>query len=260
MWSLRREVGLAPEILEGDAVRRSQPELGPSTQLLAVLRHHGYVRSPGRYVKDLAAHFLDRGGVFRKTPVRRIDLSGGRVRSVDTEDGEIPCETVIVAAGVWSGELLRTIGLKIPVQSERGYHLLFKKPSIQLEHPIMVATGKFAATPMEDGLRCAGGGGIRRPRTTAFGCTARLHPPQDKGSVSQSEMGTRRTVVRPPPRAHRQFAADRRGRFDSRVHGFRPPSHRSDRRPQNRKNCGQTFNREVIPVWMRLCSAPNRFR
>lgn len=170
VWSLRREAGQTPEIVEGDAVREAQPELGPGTQLLAVLRNHGYVRSPGRYVKDLAAHFLDRGGVFRKTQVRGIGLSGGRVRSVDTEDGGISCGTAVVAAGVWSGDLLRTIGLKIPVQSERGYHLLFKNPSIELSCPIMVAAGKFAATPMEDGIRSAGVlefGGLGQPPSAA---------------------------------------------------------------------------------------------
>ena len=170
VWSLRREAGLTPEIFEGDAVREAQPELGPGTQLLAVLRRHGYVRSPSRYVKDLAAHFLDRGGAFRKTAVRGIGLGGGRVRSVDTEDGNIACETAVVAAGVWSGDLLRTIGLKIPVQSERGYHLLFKNPSIGLTDPIMVAAGKFVATPMEDGIRCAGVlefGGLGQPSSAA---------------------------------------------------------------------------------------------
>ncbi len=170
VWSLRREAGLTPEIVEGGAVREVQPALGPRTQLLAVLRNHGYVRSPSRYVKDLAAHFIDQGGAFRKTQVRRIGLSGGRVRSVDTDYGGIACETAVIAAGVWSGDLLQSIGLKIPVQSERGYHLHFKNPSFEFAGPIMVAAGKFVATPMEDGIRCAGVlefGGLGQPPSTA---------------------------------------------------------------------------------------------
>ncbi|MEK9722722.1 MAG: FAD-dependent oxidoreductase, partial [Rhodospirillaceae bacterium] len=64
--------------------------------------------------------------------------------------------TVVVAAGAWSARLLKTIGLDIPLESERGYHIELKKASKQPSGALMVADGKFVATPMGDDLRLAG--------------------------------------------------------------------------------------------------------
>ena len=44
----------------------------------------------------------------------------------------------------------------MPLETERGYHLLLRNPSLRLPCPVMIAAGKFVATPMADGLRCAG--------------------------------------------------------------------------------------------------------
>ena len=44
----------------------------------------------------------------------------------------------------------------IPLEAERGYHLLFEKPSELPRNPMIITTGKFGVTPMETGLRCAG--------------------------------------------------------------------------------------------------------
>jgi len=62
----------------------------------------------------------------------------------------------VLATGVWSKPLARKLGLNVPLESERGYHIVFKDPSIKLCSTYMIATGKFVATPMADGLRCAG--------------------------------------------------------------------------------------------------------
>ena len=170
VWSLRREAGLVPEEVEGGALHEAEPSLGPGVKFLALLRNHGFVRNPGQYVKDLAASFAACGGEIRKSRVSGLDLAGGRLRAVVTEGGEIECNAAVVAAGIWSRGLLRTVGLRIPVQSERGYHILFRNPSVCPRNPVMVASGKFVATPMEDGLRCAGVlefGGFGQPPSAA---------------------------------------------------------------------------------------------
>ncbi len=170
VWSLRREAGLAPEEIEGDAVTGIEPALGPGIRFLALLRNHGLVRNPGQYVKDLASGFADAGGRFKKIRVSGLDLAGGRLRAVITDDGEIECDAAVVAAGVWSRGLLRKTGISIPMQSERGYHINFRNPSVQPRDPVMVAAGKFVASPMENGLRCAGileFGGLGQPPSPA---------------------------------------------------------------------------------------------
>ena len=51
---------------------------------------------------------------------------------------------------------MKTLGLKVPLETERGYHVLFENPSELPKNPMMITKGKFGVNPMETGLRCAG--------------------------------------------------------------------------------------------------------
>jgi sarcosine oxidase subunit beta len=54
--------------------------------------------------------------VLTRCRVTGIDLSDGTVRGVSTERGTVETGVVVCAAGVWSPELARTVGLELPVQ------------------------------------------------------------------------------------------------------------------------------------------------
>ena len=156
VWDLRREHGFIPTLIEGDEVHKKEPALSPDIKLLAVLKDHGHIRSPGQYVKSLAEVFQDAGGTFQQASVSDIELVDDSVKSVVTDQGAIECDSVVLAMGVWSGPIATKLGLKIPMEAERGYHVIFKNPSQQVSCPTMITYGKFVATPMYDGMRCAG--------------------------------------------------------------------------------------------------------
>lgn len=156
VWSLREKAGFIPELIEGDAVREFEPAFDHTTNLLAVMHQHGFILDPGAYVAELASNFAEMGGHLVTAEVRDFDLSGGKVRAVLTDDGPIDCDKAILSTGVWSKPLMVKLGLKVPLETERGYHINFENPSITLRAPVMVASGKFVATPMSKGLRCAG--------------------------------------------------------------------------------------------------------
>ncbi|MGF2529619.1 NAD(P)/FAD-dependent oxidoreductase, partial [Ralstonia pseudosolanacearum] len=60
-------------------------------------------------------------------------------------------------AGAWSMRLgARLTGVRIPLDTERGYHAMLRAPTVQPSRPVMDCERKFIATPMEDGLRIAG--------------------------------------------------------------------------------------------------------
>ena len=62
----------------------------------------------------------------------------------------------MIAAGVWSSKLLEPFKIKIPLESERGYHLVCKNPGIKINHSIMDADRKCVASLMDNGVRIAG--------------------------------------------------------------------------------------------------------
>ncbi|WP_136660127.1 FAD-binding oxidoreductase [Nitratireductor sp. XY-223] len=155
-WQLRRVAGFEPDILEGEAVHEYEPAFGPAVGLLAVMRDHGYITDPGGYVAALAETFAEMGGRVVTAEVTDFDLVGGTVQAVLTDQGRFDCDHVVLSAGIWSKPLAAKLGLNVPLESERGYHIVFKEPVSAPKSPTMVAAGKFVATPMEAGLRCAG--------------------------------------------------------------------------------------------------------
>lgn len=157
VWNLRRENGFEPQILEGGLVQEKEPALGKGIGLLAVMRDgHGHVRSPGGYVKSLAEVFQGMGGRIVQAEVKDLELQADRLQAVQTTEGRFACDTAVLATGVWSGPLARKLGIRVPMESERGYHVIFRDPSQNVSVPTMIASGKFVATPMEEGMRCAG--------------------------------------------------------------------------------------------------------
>ena len=173
-WSLRKQNGFDWDELEGEDFRAYDPGFAPHLTFAARLGEHGMIADPGRYVKDLAAHFEAQGGrllIAEVTDVARADgrVSGVRL-SADGRDETLDCDAVVTATGVWSGPLAAKLGVKVPLESERGYHLELWEPSITPRSPVMVASGKFVATPMDGRLRVAGlveFGGLKAPPTPA---------------------------------------------------------------------------------------------
>ena len=156
VWGLRKEAGFEPDLIEGDGVHDYDPAFGSAVGLLARMTDHGFVRDPGGYVQSLARLFEHEGGRVKRSEVRDIRLSDGRVTGIETESGLEECNAVVLTTGVWSKPLARKLGLSVPLETERGYHIVFKDPSFRLRAPAMVASGKFVATSMDGGLRCAG--------------------------------------------------------------------------------------------------------
>ncbi|MGO4910003.1 NAD(P)/FAD-dependent oxidoreductase [Pseudorhodobacter sp. W20_MBD10_FR17] len=155
-WMLRKTAGFEPEVIEEGAVQEFEPNLSPDLKLLAVMRDHAYVSDPGSYIVALAQEAEKLGAKFVQSEVTDFTFEDGRVSEVITKDCTLTCSEVILATGVWSGLLAKKLGIKVPLETERGYHIEFRDPLNGPRSPLMVTTGKFVATPMKNGLRCAG--------------------------------------------------------------------------------------------------------
>ncbi len=153
-WGLRRDHGITwEELAQPNAY---DPAISPDLGFAVKMPDHGRIADPGQYVKDLAAHFEQLGGRCIKAEVQGIAHENGAVTGLRAGGELIACTTCVLAAGIWSGPLAKTLGLNVPLESERGYHLELWEPSLMPRSPMMIAGGKFVATPMEGRLRLAG--------------------------------------------------------------------------------------------------------
>jgi len=155
-WRLRRERGVAIEELDDAGVKRLLPQLTRNYEAGLYLPEQGYVANPERLTKAIAAQFQRDGGVILQREVRDIEISPEGPRALVTDAGTIPVETLIVCAGSHSNEFTSKLGDSLPLEAERGYHVMYSDPRVTLPMPVFMPEHKFFITPMETGLRIAG--------------------------------------------------------------------------------------------------------
>jgi D-amino-acid dehydrogenase len=155
-WKLRNDNGIGYTVLEGDALRQQEPALSSDYRLGVFLPNNGHTINPNRFVATLAAAFLRDGGQIRRAAALDFDIEDGRLKAVRTDQGAVPADRGVVAAGAFSWPLAHLLGDTIPLDTERGYHIVVKEPGLMPRVPVLDTVAKFVATPMEMGLRLAG--------------------------------------------------------------------------------------------------------
>jgi D-amino-acid dehydrogenase len=155
-WKLRRDNGIDFEVLENDALWLREPALSRSYRVGVFLRDNGHTVNPNRFVTSLAEAFQRDGGAIVHIAARGLEFEDGRLCGVRTDSGIVPCDAAIIAAGAHSKFFTKQLGDRIPLDTERGYHIVAPRMEITPSVPVMDTSGKFVATPMEGGLRIAG--------------------------------------------------------------------------------------------------------
>lgn len=153
---LRRGAGGDLDRVDGEELRQIEPALSEDFEAAIVIKGQARAMSPGRLGQVLSEKFRMQGGEFLRATVQSIGPleQGGWSCATDRGCYEVP--KLVLAMGVWSAELLKPLGVRIPLQSERGYHINFSTPGITLNNSVMDVDNKFVASTMEQGLRVAG--------------------------------------------------------------------------------------------------------
>ena len=155
-WRMRAERDVPLEVVNEGELHEIEPALSSDYKAAVLMKDQARALSPGDIGKVLAEKALSMGATFRQVGVDRIQPTGDGGWLLHTAQGEISAEKLVVAAGVWSARLLAPLGIKLPLEAERGYHLILKDPGITLNNSIMDTEGKFVVSTMSTGVRCAG--------------------------------------------------------------------------------------------------------
>ena len=151
---LRRSRGVRLEELDEGTIRQLVPGLRPGPVWGVMQPDCEHTLDPYRLTMTLAQAFLAQGGTIRRGDVRTGVTPDGKAQ-IATNDGPIPFDALVIAAGAWSRTLLRGLGDDAPLDTERGYHVMMEN-NIDLRIPLLSADYKFSLTPMTDGIRLGG--------------------------------------------------------------------------------------------------------
>lgn len=126
--ALEREIlrghGVAFDVLDSDALREREPALVRRYARAMLLTETGSVREPGRLIEACEALFAQTGGRRVRGSVTSLVPLEERW-SIAHEGGALRAKQVILAAGVASGELAKSLGYRFAMAAERGYHRHF---------------------------------------------------------------------------------------------------------------------------------------
>jgi len=155
-WALRRENGVEVDEFDADELRQLEPSLSREYVRGLLVRENGHTSNPLGLVARLVELFRRQGGEIVAARALGFRLDGRRLSAISTDRGEQPADAAVLCAGAYSKPLAAALGDKVPLETERGYHLMIRDPEIMPRIPTADADGKFVATPMDTGLRFAG--------------------------------------------------------------------------------------------------------
>ncbi|MHA7851887.1 NAD(P)/FAD-dependent oxidoreductase [Roseovarius sp.] len=153
---LRRMAGAEVEVIGADALREMEPDLSPEFRAAVVVHGQARALSPGRLMAVLADKLRALGGEVLQREVRGLRPGAEGGWQIECEGETLHAARVVVSAGAWSARLLAPLGLRLPLEAERGYHVMFADPGVALRNSVMDTDRKFVASSMEGGLRAAG--------------------------------------------------------------------------------------------------------
>ena len=153
----RKTYGITYEVVDAGKLAALEPHLkGPSVGGVW-MPQPASVADPGGVAKAYARLLQERGGRFLQGDARSLARSRNGWR-VDTAEGPVAANAVVVAMGPWSDDVLRGLGYRIPLGVKRGYHMHFKpEGNATLNRPVIDVQYGYALTPMVKGIRLTTG-------------------------------------------------------------------------------------------------------
>jgi D-amino-acid dehydrogenase len=141
------------ERLDAAAARELEPAVAPG--IAGARFHRGEAHcDPGAFVTAL----LGASGAEVRTGVEvlRLRRANGRISALETTAGTLPAGAVVLAAGSWSRELARQVGVHLPLEPAKGYHVELDGAVLRSRIPVYMEEAKVTATPLGGRLRLGG--------------------------------------------------------------------------------------------------------
>lgn len=156
-WEIRRRHGFRCDRLDRAGLLALEPQVGERYRLGVFMPDQATLLDPFRYVQAMASAFERAGGRIVRAEVRSLarDHSAWRL---DTAAALPTFGRVVVAAGAWSRHLLDPLGVRVSLESQRGYHVQYDgdRARATVSRTVVLADRKIFVTPMAPGLRVGG--------------------------------------------------------------------------------------------------------
>ena len=163
---IRKELGVEQKLLKPHEIHDLEPHIKKIYHGGVLYPNAKHARNPKKILLKLFELFLKRGGKFIKENVETINFSSEEKPLIKTNLNSYSFDKAVIACGAFSKKLTDQLDERIPLETERGYHVHFKGYDHLLSRPVIFLNRGFGVTPMEQGLRVVGTvefGGLDNP-------------------------------------------------------------------------------------------------
>ena len=164
--NIRNQLGVKQQLLTASEIHDLDPHFKKIYHGGVLYPSARHARNPKKILLKLFNLFLEKGGHFEKQNVQTINFSPDNKPIIKTDLKFYTFEKAVIACGAFSKKLTDQVDEKIPLDTERGYHIHFKGHDHLLSRPVIFLNRGFGITPMEQGLRVVGTvefGGLNNP-------------------------------------------------------------------------------------------------
>lgn len=156
-FELAAKFGIENLKLDVEEARALEPALAP------VFRHAVHwtgavgITNPLALTRAYVARFAGIGGIVLTGDARNLRRADGGWR-VDADGGPVNAREAVVALGPWAPDVLKPLGIRLPLGIKRGYHRHFRpRGNLGLSRPVLDSEIGYCVAPMEQGLRLTTG-------------------------------------------------------------------------------------------------------
>ncbi len=153
---LQDAAGIEVQHLSFDEVRSLEPHVAPIYKSAVLMPGNGRCRNPYRLTQILAGEAVRLGARIVKGDVTQIVLRDGRCESIVLDGVNMPVQRLVISAGIGSKALTDQLGMRVPLEAERGYHVTIQNPGVLPGRQIIVKDWGLGAGPIDGDLRLAG--------------------------------------------------------------------------------------------------------
>ena len=154
---MRAENGINFEHLQGvDSIVRIQSGLSPQFKFATFVPGWATINDPLQLTLRIAECCAKLGVRLRRARVQALKSETDGVQLQFENNQTLRAQRVVVAAGAWSHTLARTLGERIPLETERGYNTTLPPGAGVLNCQLTFPNHGFVMTPIAGGIRVGG--------------------------------------------------------------------------------------------------------
>ncbi|GAB3272013.1 FAD-dependent oxidoreductase [Larkinella harenae] len=147
--------GIEARQLSGAQVQELEPNVRVNVRGAVYFPGDAHL-NPSQLIRSLVTYLKKQGvTVLEGQAVTGFGRSGSRITSVRTTT-EHSVDELVIAAGAWSPELTRLLGVSLPLQGGKGYSFMLQNQQPNIRVPAIMLEARATATPMGPDLRFAG--------------------------------------------------------------------------------------------------------